>query len=186
MNDTWIQADWRLEFIRRGVSGENIVRSAGSLGVAIKWLGFLDYLRSLDKTTGPIIRMIAVIINDMRSFLMILGLVFTGMIFFMVINMPWHDAHRYQSQPGSMGALWPAVGMFRLVIFGDVDDEAFSQSFLGTVLLLLYAFFVIILMMNLCESSRDKANQPRTPLLCSPWALTIQLLTHVCVVCAVQ
>ena len=150
MLNTWLKADSAmLEFVRLGITGEHIVRNAGSIGVLVKWIGFLDYLRSWNKTTGPIIRMIVVILMDMIPFLMILGLVFCGMVMFLVINMPWSDSHRYAPGPGNSGVLWPVIGLVHLVIFGEADDNAYSQSFLGTWVTLFFAFFVMVLMMNL-------------------------------------
>jgi hypothetical protein len=117
----------------------------GAIGVALKWFSATDYLRGFS-STGPIVRMIAVITHDVGPFLSVCSLVIAGCTFFLAINQPEADS-AFGNFDGIGGILTPlltvtlaALGSFEI---GDYTKRAAVAMFL------IFAFFVIILMLNL-------------------------------------
>ena len=92
------------------------MQTSAATGVALKWIGLFDYLRS-GRRTGPLVRMVLVIATDMVPFLSILLLAATAATFFFVIDLP--GSHNYSSNP-IVGIFWPAVTMIRALL-GNFD-----------------------------------------------------------------
>ena len=125
------------------------VESFGAVGVWIKWLSILDYMRAFH-ATGPLIRMIETIICDVTPFLVVLLIVCSGSVLFFVINVPTNPLFDVGHE--TLGAMQPAITIIRFAM-GDLpqlsrlfDSEINSFSY---TMVLVYGLFVLINMMNL-------------------------------------
>jgi WD40 repeat protein len=99
----------------------DVVHLFGALGVALKWFSATDYLRGFP-STGPIVRMIAVITQDVGPFIGVCSLVIVGCTFFFAINQPEADS-AFGDFHGVAGVLTPllTVSLAALGSF-SIDD----------------------------------------------------------------
>jgi hypothetical protein len=121
-----------------------LARTAGAFGTIAKYFGLLDWLRSY-RQTGPLVRMLEVIAQDITPFLLILGIATIGSALFFVINQPESDAFGAEHPIG--GSLWPLVTMYRAGLGDfDVSDYTTDESL---AMFCVFAGLVVILMLNL-------------------------------------
>ena len=121
------------------------VRTVGALGVMLKWLGFVDYLRCFEKT-GSLVRIVLVIGRDMAPFLILLGIVIVGSMFFFIICDPSSSAFGYNES--SLGLLWPLFTVF-LASMGNPIGVLGTDDFVSwpaIVMLCGFLFFVVIIL----------------------------------------
>ena len=76
---------------------DDVLQTAGATGTVLKWIGLMDYFRSFSRT-GPLIRMVMVVAEDMAPFLGVLWVVLLGATLFFVIDLPGQVRTRPQSQ----------------------------------------------------------------------------------------
>jgi hypothetical protein len=97
-------------------------------------------------STGPIVRMIAVITHDVGPFIGVCSLVIVGCTFFFAINAPEADL-AFGNFDGVGGALTPLLTV-TLAALGSFNIHDYTKR-AAVAMFLLFAFFVIILMLNL-------------------------------------
>ena len=119
------------------------VRTFGAAGVALKWLGFVDYTRCF-ASTGSLVRMVIVIIKDIGPFLVLLALCLMASALFFVINDPFGDAF---GMGHDLGPMRPLVSVF-LSMLGLVELGAFRTG-ASVGMLCLFLFLVVVVMLNM-------------------------------------
>eukprot|EP01047_Picozoa_sp_COSAG01_P034425 COSAG01_NODE_2584_length_7418_cov_4.468643_5_plen_1380_part_01 len=118
-------------------------RSVGAVGVALKWLGFVDSLRCFG-STGSLVRMVLVIIGDMIPFLALLGVVLLGSVSFLMVHQPLSEAFGFDTSTN--GPLWPLVTVFLSLVGSFEVDDYHGMSLL---MLCIFLFVVSIVLLNL-------------------------------------
>ena len=93
------------------------VHSFGAVGVGLKWLGFVDFLRCSDKT-GSLVRMVVVIVNDIKPFFALLVLTLFATSSFLMVHEPESEAFGFDTT--ARGPLWPLVTIF-LALLGSFE-----------------------------------------------------------------
>ena len=124
--------------------GPTEVRSYGAVGVALKWLGAVDFLRCSDKT-GSLVRMVVVIVNDIRPFLALLVLALLATSSFLMVHEPESEAFGFHTT--TRGPLWPLVTVFMAGVMGAFEVEEYHGS--SVVVLIMFLFMVVIVLLNL-------------------------------------
>jgi WD40 repeat protein len=115
----------------------------GAFGVALKWLGFVDFLRCFGNT-GSLVRMVEVIIVDIGPFLILLAISLLAAVFYFAIADPLSDAFAFDTDNG---VLWPIQTGF-LAMLGA--EEELKKTFEEELkMLCLFLFFVVVVMLNL-------------------------------------
>ena len=113
----------------------------GAFGVALKWLGFVDFLRCFGNT-GSLVRMVEVIIVDIGPFLILLAISLLAAVFYFAIADPLSDAFAFDTDNG---VLWPIQTGF-LAMLGSYSTQTFEAEL---NMLCLFLFFVVVVMLNL-------------------------------------
>jgi hypothetical protein len=122
------------------------MRTVGALGVALKWFGFVDYLRCFERT-GSLVRMVLVIFQDITPFLALFGLSIVASMFFFTVNDPFGEAFSLTGHQGLASPLVTIV-MATLDIEGSFEMDTF-HSWASVVWACVYRFLVMIVMLNL-------------------------------------
>eukprot|EP01051_Picozoa_sp_SAG22_P011354 SAG22_NODE_1083_length_5646_cov_8.060934_3_plen_332_part_00 len=120
------------------------IRTFGGIGVCVKWMGMMDYLR-LFPMTAPHIRMIAVIASDISPFIVILTIANLAASFSYSILMPTSDEFNYSD--ATYGVFGPFVTVL-LNSLGSWDEEAYTNP-AAAVLFLTMTVFLMVLMLNM-------------------------------------
>ena len=119
------------------------VRTFGAVGVALKWLGLLDFLRCFD-ATGSLVRMVVVIVEDIKPFMTVLGLALLASVSFLMVNEPESEAFGFDTT--ARGPLWPLVTVF-LAMVGSFEVDDYHGT--SALMLCLFLFLVVLVMLNL-------------------------------------
>eukprot|EP01047_Picozoa_sp_COSAG01_P016162 COSAG01_NODE_822_length_13306_cov_4.866132_3_plen_497_part_00 len=123
-------------------SADGGVRSFGAVGVALKWLGFVDFLRCFGNT-GSLVRMVVVILSDIRPFLVILSLSLVSSASFLMVYEPHSTSFGFNTSEN--GVLWPLMTVF-LAMMGSYDVEQYHGS--SMIVLLLFLFMIMLVLLN--------------------------------------
>jgi WD40 repeat protein len=121
------------------------VQSFGGLGVALKWFTSIDYLRGFP-STGPLVRMILVITGDVAPFLGVCSIGIVGCASFFAINQP-EAGSAFSNFDGIAGSFGPFLAVI-LALLGSFDIGDYTKK-AAVAMFLFFAFFGIILMLNL-------------------------------------
>ena len=122
--------------------------SLGALGVAAKWFGALDFMRAF-RPTAAFVRMITVIVIDLRWFALIAALFLVASSFFFLINDADKADFEFRStEHNTIGPAWPLFTMWRGML-GDFDVEAALTKKSSIAMYLIFQILVVVLMMNL-------------------------------------
>jgi hypothetical protein len=107
--------------------------------------GAMDYLRAFP-TTAPLVRMILVITRDVGPFLCVSFIAILGCTFFFCINQPEAGSAfgRFDGVAGFLGPLLTVV----LASLGTFEISDYTKR-TAVAMFLIFAFFVIVLMLNL-------------------------------------
>ena len=105
----------------------------------------MDYLRGFP-STAPLVRMILVITRDVGPFLGVCSLVIAGCTCFFTINQP-EAGSAFGDFDGVAGVFSPLLAVV-LAMLGSFDINDYTKK-AAVAMFLLFAFFVIILMLNL-------------------------------------
>jgi hypothetical protein len=120
-----------------------LVRTFGAVGVAVRVIKTLDYLRAFERT-GPLVRMLIVITVDIIPFLSVLMIAIVAATLFFMINMP--DSEAFSHDPRT-GVLWPFFTVFRAAL-GDSDVDEYTTK-AASAMFFVFSLFVMVLMLNL-------------------------------------
>jgi hypothetical protein len=105
----------------------------------------MDYLRAFP-STAPLVRMILVITRDVGPFLGVCSIVIAGSTCFFAINQP-EAGSVFGDFDGVTGFLSPLLTVTLAALGGFVIGDYNSRS--AVTMFLFFAFFVIVLMLNL-------------------------------------
>jgi hypothetical protein len=105
----------------------------------------MDYLRAFP-ATAPLVQMILVITRDVGPFLGVCSIVIVGCTCFFAINQP-QAGSAFGNFDGVAGFLSPLLTV-TLAALGSFDIEDYTTR-AAAAMFLVFAFFVIILMLNL-------------------------------------
>jgi hypothetical protein len=105
----------------------------------------MDYLRAFP-STAPLVRMILVITRDVVPFLGVCSIVIAGCTCFFAINQP-EAGSAFSDFDGVAGFLAPLLTVI-LAMLGSFEIGDYTKR-AAVAMFLLFAFFVIVLMLNL-------------------------------------
>ena len=105
----------------------------------------MDYLRAFP-STAPLVRMILVITRDVGPFLGVCSIVIAGCTCFFAINQP-EAGSAFGDFDGVAGFLAPLLTVV-LAMLGSFEIGDYTKR-AAVAMFLLFAFFVIVLMLNL-------------------------------------
>jgi hypothetical protein len=115
------------------------VKMVGAVGVALKWFGFIDYLRCFQQT-GSLVRMVVVIVTDIQPFLLLLLLAVLANVSFLMVNQPTSHLFRFD------GTLNPLMTGF-LAMLGSFEVTDYQGP--SKIMLFVFLFIVVIVLLNL-------------------------------------
>lgn len=116
-----------------------------AVAVFFRWYGLLFYLQAF-RSTGPLIRMILAILQDIRWFLLVLvvGVLATGNAFYVLL--------RHEKEPGFSDTKELSLSMFKMLILGDFDTDHIVKGpfkHVNAVLFALSMVLVPLILLNL-------------------------------------
>ena len=130
--------------------GENDLgqmRSVGALGVALKCVGLIDYLRCFPQTAS-LVRMVSVILGDIVPFMAILSVMLTGASLFFAINSPNNEEFALDDEV--VGPFRPLLTVFQLSLGMDVGGCRADSSTLSAVLVMVvFMGIVVVVLLNM-------------------------------------
>lgn len=131
---------WCTEFslIRDGVE------AFGAVGIGLKWIGAVYYLRCWSKT-GSLVRMLTVILHDMKPFLLLLASTLLASVSFLMVAEPESEKFGLDTM-AHRGLLWPLVTVYMAMV-GSFEVEDFHG--VSVLLLVIFLFLVVIVLLNL-------------------------------------
>eukprot|EP01046_Picozoa_sp_COSAG06_P033417 COSAG06_NODE_3408_length_5387_cov_1.505295_2_plen_171_part_00 len=132
--------------LKSGVFKSSAATSMGSIGLALKWIGLLSYLRAFPRFSKTL-RMIHQITIDIVPYVLVYSVLIMSLCVFVFVNIPWSEL-LLEAPNISAGFLNVLLMGLTTGVLADVERGVFTNP-IAALGLLLFASFGILIMLNL-------------------------------------